>query len=306
MWDESTLAFVYNYGTDKEPKNFTTSSFDAIMIPRPHEALIIWSYPCASFCAVDSFFNAQGQLIPEDTLGVVYFALDPITFFQKGGSENRTYKASENIVSVSFTPIDGNQAPVRCVLDAEKETIGFVPDTTKSKKWRDFQSSTGVKRENVEGFLSLTDVRGVTSSVPVSMAWFNTYHLDVELNVSQDDQALVKGNEPYYQYNLTDKFLELGLDDDLLKDTRYGLLDQKYPLTSQDISEGYESMGVTWTDIDSRAVKLTFDSLSDIAPGKKHRYHGRMRISVNPSSTTPNFTPTQVLLTYCITVNFTN
>ena len=152
----------------------------------------------------------------------------------------------------------------------------------------------------------MTDVRGVTSTFPVNMTWFNTYHLDVDLNITQDDQALVKGGKPYYDYNLTDEFLELGLNDALFNGTRFKIEELWFPLTQQEINADYEPMGVTWTDIDSRAVKLTFDSLGDISPGKKHRLHGKLRVKVMPSEEYPSFAPTQVLLTYCITVNFTN
>ena len=310
VWDESTLAFMYNYGTDTEPKYFTTSSFEAVMMPRPVNGnkacgVIPWKYPYASFCAVDSFFNSQGQLYPEDTLGVVYYALDKVTFQQKKGSESRTYTAS-NITSASFTPIDGNTAPVKCILDNEKHYVCFYPDTTNSKKWRDFQSSTGIKREDVAGILSLTDQWGVTSTYGVDMTWFNTYELNEVLNVSVNDQSLVKGNEAYYPYNLTDKFLELGMDDDLMKDTRYGLLEMERPLSQQETGDGYEKLKVNWKG-SNREVDLIFNKPGNaLAAGQKYRARGRFRLTVNPSDNTPNFTPTQVLLEYCITVNLTN
>jgi hypothetical protein len=311
VWDESTLDFVYNYGTDTEPEYYSTGSFQAVMLPRPVNGnkpcgVIPWKYPYASFCAVDSFFNAQGQLYPEDTLGVVYYALDKVTFQQKQGSESRTYTAS-NITSASFTPIDGNTAPVKCILDNEKHYVCFYPDTTNSKKWRDFQSSTGVKREDVAGILSLTDQWGVTSTYGVDMTWFNTYELNEVLNVSvTNDQSLVKGNVAYYPYNLTDKFLELGLDDDLMKDTRYGLLEMARPLSQQETGDGYENLEVNWKG-SNREVDLIFNKPGNaLAAGQKYRARGRFRLTVNPSDNTPNFTPTQVLLEYCITVNLTN
>ena len=311
VWDESTLAFVYDHGTDSKPDYFTTNSFQAVMMPRPVNGnkscgVIPWKYPYASFCAVDSFFNAQGQLYPEDTLGVVYYALDKVTFLQKNGSETRTYTAS-NITSASFTPIDGNTAPVKCILDNEKHYVCFYPDTTNSKKWRDFQSSTGVKREDVAGILSLTDQWGVTSTYGVNMAWFNTYLLDVELTVSLQDQSLVKsGENAYYLYNLTDKFLEMGLDDDLMKDTRYGLLETAKPLTREDINDSYEKLDPKWKG-SNREVDLVFNKPGNaLAAGQKYRARGFMRLTVNPSDNTPNFTPTQVLLHYCISVNITN
>ena len=311
VWDESTLAFMYNYGTDTEPKYFTTSSFEAVMMPRPVNGnkacgVIPWKYPYASFCAVDSFFNSQGQLYPEDTLGVVYYALDKVTFQQQKGSESRTYTAS-NITSASFTPIDGNTAPVKCILDNEKHYVCFYPDTTNSKKWRDFQSSTGVKREDVAGILSLTDQWGVTSTYGIDMTWFNTYELNEVLNVSvTNDQSLVKENVAYYPYNLTDKFLELGLDDDLMKGTRYGLLEMARPLSQQETGDGYEKLGVNWKG-SNREVDLIFNKPGNaLAAGQKYRARGRFRLTVNPSDNTPNFTPTQVLVEYCITVNLTN
>ncbi len=309
VWDESTLAFVYNYGTDTEPEYYTTGSFQAVMLPRPVNenkpcGVIPWKYPYASFCAVDSIFNAQG-LYPEDTLGVVYYALDKVTFQQKQGSESRTYTAS-NITSASFTPIDGNTAPVKCILDNEKHYVCFYPDTTNSKKWRDFQSSTGVKREDVAGRLSLTDQWGVTSTYYVNMTWFNTYELNEVIYVSVNNPSLVKGDVAYYPYNLTDKFLELGLDDDLMKDTRYGLLEMERPLSQQETGEGYEKLKVNWMG-SNREVDLFFNKPGNaLAAGQKYRARGRFRLTVNPSDNTPNFTPTQVLLEYCITVYLMN
>ena len=311
VWDESTLAFVYDHGTAGKPVYFTTNSFQAVMLPRSVNGnqpcgLIPRKYPYASFCAVDSFYNAQNQLYPEDTLGVVYYALDQVTFTQKNGSETRTYTAS-NVTSTSFTPIDGNTAPVRCILDNEKHFVCFYPDTTNSKKWRDFQSATGVKREDVAGILSLTDQWGVTSTYGVNMAWFNTYELSAPLDVSiTNDQSLVKGDNAYYLYNLTDKFLELGLDDDLMKGVRYALLETSMPLTQQDIEAGYENLEVKWKG-SNREVDLVFNKPGNaLAAGQKYRARGRFRLKVNPSDNTPEFTPTQLLVTYCISVNFTD
>ena len=311
VWDESTLAFVYDHGTDTQPKYDSTATFQAVMIPRSVNGnkscgVIPWKYPYASFCAIDSLFNSQGQLYPEDTLGVVYYALDKVTFQLKSGSESRTYTAS-NIVSASFTPIDGNTAPVICILDNEKHYVYFYPDTTGSKKWRDFQSATGVKREDVAGILSLTDQWGVTSTYGVDMTWFNTYEVNEAINVSlANDQSLVKGDNAYYNYNLTDKFLEIGLDDDLMKDTRYGLIEYATPLTKQDTGAGYEDMQLKWKG-SNREVDLVFNKPGNaLAAGQKYRVRGRFRLTINPSDNSPSFTPAQLILSYCITVNITD
>lgn len=312
VWDESTLAFIYDYGTDTQPKFDTTATFQAVMMPRSvngnkSAGVIPWKYPYASFCPVDSIYNNNGILYPNDTLGVVYYALDKVTFMQKGGSETRTYTAS-NISSARFTPIDGNTAPVKCFLEFDEHYVCFYPDTTNSKKWRDFKKATGIKREDVAGFLSLTDQWGVTSTYGVDMAWFKPYEMNEEINVSlTNDQSLFLGNIAYYQYNLTDKFLELGLDDDLMKDTRYALLETARPLTQQDTGAGYEKLQVNWTG-QNREVDLIFNNKpgNALAAGQKYRARGQFRLKVNPSDNTPNFTPTQVLLEYCITVNITN
>ena len=114
------------------------------------------------------------------------------------------------------------------------------------------------------------------------------------------------GENAYYLYNLTDKFLEMGLDDDLMKDTRYGLLETAKPLTREDINDSYEKLDPKWKGA-NREVDLVFNKPGNaLAAGQKYRARGFMRLTVNPSDNTPNFTPTQVLLHYCISVNITN
>lgn len=302
IWDESTLAFEYNYGTDEKPKLFTTNSFQAVMLPNPDFGIYRWNYPYASYCPVDTFYNASNQPYPDDTLGVVYYALDSVVFRQKSGLETRSYTAS-NISSADFTPLNANMAPVKCILDNEKHFVRFYPDTTGSKKWRDFRTATGIKQEEVDGILSLTDNWGVTSTFGVRLYWFNTYSLDLNVDVSVNDPSLVKGNHPYYPYDLTDKFRELGLNDELLPDpSRYAFVYSTIPLTdTQD--PGCEQLGLEWKGL-KREATLVFSKKGDqLAAGQKYRVRGRIRLNMKPSDNTPSFAPTQVLLDYCITLN---
>ena len=303
IWDESTLAFVYDYGTDEQPKYFTTNSFQAVMMPNLDFGIYRWNYPYASFQAIDTFYNSKQEPYLNDTLGVVYYALDSVIFRMKSGLETRSYTAS-NIASASFTPLDANMAPVKCILDNDKHFVRFYPDTTGSKKWRDFRTATGVKREEVTGILSLTDNWNVTSTFGVNMAWFNTYSLNLDIDVSINDPSLVKGNHPYYPYDLTDKFREIGLDDERLPE-RYAFVYSTIPLTSAK-DPGCEQLGLEWKGL-KREANLVFSKKGDqLAAGQKYRVRGRIRLNVKPSDNTPSFAPTQVLLDYCITLNITD
>ena len=300
IWDESTLAFEYDYGTDTKPKSFTTNSFQAVMLPNLDFGVYRWNYPYASYCAIDTFYNANSEPYPDDTLGVVYYALDSVIFRQKSGLETRSYTAS-NIASASFTPLDANMAPVKCILDNKKHFVRFYPDTTGSKKWRDFRMATGIKNEQVVGILSLTDNWGVTSTFGVNLSWFNTYSLDLVINVSVNDPSLVKGNYPYYPCDLSDKFKEIGLDDERLPE-RYAFVYSTIPLTSAK-DPGCKQLGLEWKGL-KREVNLVFSKKGDqLAAGQKYRVRGRIRLNTKPSDNTPSFTPTQLLLDYRITLN---
>lgn len=304
VWDESKLALEYDYGTDTKPKSFTTNSFQAVMIPSIDGAISSWVYPYASFCPIDTVYNALNEPYPEDTLGVVYYALDSVVFQQLGGSEKRAYTAS-NIVSASFTPIDANMAPVKCILDNEKHFVRFYPDTTGSKKWRDFRVATGVKHEDVSGILSLTDKWGTTSTFGVSMTWFNKTELNLNFDVSVDD-GKIKSLIPSYDCDLTMELLERGLNDEILPDpSRYEIIYTTVPLTGAK-DPGCEPLELFWTGIE-RKVTLLFNKTSDqISEGQKYRVRGRIRLNIKPSDNTPSFTPMQVSLDYCITLNITD
>ena len=214
--------------------------------------------------------------------------------------ETRSYTAS-NIASASFTPRDANMAPVKCILDNKKHFVRFYPDTTGSKKWRDFRMATGIKNEEVVGILSLTDNWGVTSTFGVNLSWFNTYSLDLNIDVSVNDPSLFKGNYPYYPCDLSDKFKEIGLDDERLPE-RYAFVYSPIPLTSAK-DPGCEQLGLEWTG-HKREANLVFSKKGDqLAAGQKYRVRGRIRLNTKPSDNTPSFTPTQLLLDYCITLN---
>ena len=221
-------------------------------------------------------------------------------------SDSREYTAS-NIVSASFTPDNQDAAPVKCILDNEKHYVCFYPDTTESKQWRDFQSRTGEKWEAVGGFVSLTDKWGVTTTLPVNMTWYNAYEMNKDLSVTLDDEDLYLGDDAYYTYNLTDEFEKLGLVDRLKKDTRYGLTEYWSRLTAADLGEVTDDgMTLQWPeDPDADRIATLFFNKPGTAlqVGDKYRVRGRFRLTVNPSDNTPNFTPTQVLVSYCITVN---
>ena len=91
-----------------------------------------------------------------------------------------------------------------------------------------------------------------------------------------------------------------------MKDVRYGLLEMAMPLTQQDIEAGYENLEVKWKG-SNREVDLVFNKPGNaLSAGQKYRARGRFRLTVNPSDNTPNFTPTQVLVNYCISVNITD
>ena len=303
VWDESTLAFEYDYGTDTKPEYFTTNSFQAVMMPNPDFGIHRWCYPYASFFPIDTFYSALNQPYPDDTLGVVYYALDSVAFQQKSGPETRSYTASD-ITSANFTPNDANMAPVKCILDNERHFVRFYPDTTGSKKWWDFRMASSVKHEDVVGILSLTDNWGVTSTFGVNLSWFNTYSLDLNIDVSVNDPSLVKGSHPYYPYDLTDGFKERGLDDVLLSE-RYEFVFSTIPLTSAE-DPGCEQLGLEWTGL-KREANLVFSKNGDqLAVGQKYRVRGRIRLNTKPSDNTPSFAPTQLLLDYCVTLNLTD
>ena len=299
VWDEAVLTLVSPYKDSKgETQYLSTQPFKAVMIPSPSVALDTWAYPYASFCAVDSFYNAAGGLYADDTLGVVYYALDKMTFATSDGAESRSYSA-DNIVSATFEPTGGS-APVKCILDSEKHFVRFYPDTTGSTKWSDFRNASGIKREDVAGNLTLTDKWGATFTTGVDMAWFNTYDLELEFNAGADEGSSV-GEDYYLTYNLTDSFKALGLDDASLKDCRYSFVYSQIPLT--EAGAVYEEMTLNWKGT-NREVDLVLNTHGDVpTAGQKYRVRGKIRLQMQPAENDLSFKPTQLLLTYCITLN---
>ena len=78
------------------------------------------------------------------------------------------------------------------------------------------------------------------------------------------------------------------------------------PLTLLDTGADYENLEPKWKS-PNREVDLVFNKPGNaLAAGQKYRARGRFRLNVKPSDNTPGFTPTQILVEYCITVNLTN
>lgn len=314
VWDEATLCFKYNYGSDSNPKYATTQSFQATMMPGADEGLRSWVYPYATYCARDTFYTHKEGRYEADTLGVIYYVFDAVRFRQKNGSETRSYTV-DNIDNIVFVPNSG-AAPVKTGWQKKDQDnlhnspyVTFCPDTTGSEQWRNIEHLL-YERMDVSGTLVLTDTCGYQTSVPVNIGWYNPYELDLTLNVSVNDKHFVKtGEQTYLPYNLNFGFKYVGLDENLLlacrNNTGYRVDYNSDSLTQQDLADGYIPMTLNWTGTGCEA-NLIFDKNTVFASDQQYRVRGRIRLKMQPDESSSGFDPRQLLITYCITLKLTD
>ena len=314
VWDEAILAFEYNYGTDGHPKFASTTTFQATMMPLASDGLQPWVYRYASLCARDTFYSHNQGRYEADTLGVIYYVFDKVSFQQKNGSETRSYSV-DNLDTIVFVPNAG-AAPVKTQWVKHPEDsndpypyVTFCPDTTGSEQWRNIEHLL-YERMDVTGSLVLTDKDGNQTSVPVDIGWYNPHELDLTLNVSVNDKHFVKtGEQPYLPYDLDFGFKYVGLDENLLlacrNNTGYRLDYNSDPLTQQDLADGYIPMTLNWTGTGCEA-NLIFEKNTVFASGQEYRVRGRIRLKMQPDESSSGFDPRQLLITYYITLNLTD
>ena len=186
VWDESRMAFVGAY-VDKEakPQYISSEAFQTVMMPLPAEGLDVWMYPHASFKV--KMVKKEGETVSEeDTLGAVYVPLDGMTFRTKDDSDLRFYSAA-NLTEVTFLPDEGCTAAVNIDFNQEKHYVSFVPDTANNETWRQFQDSTGIKRQDVSGTLVMKDRWGGSSTRHLVMSWYNTTAFELSYEVTAEE-----------------------------------------------------------------------------------------------------------------------
>ena len=312
VWDEATLLFKYNFGSNSNPRYAETQSFRATMMPGADEGLRPWVYPYATFCARDTIYPGDKPRYEADSLGVIYYVFDKVQFRQKNGSEEHDYTA-DNINTIVFVPNDG-AAPVKTKWVKENHPkpnmyVEFWPDTTGSgsDKWRNIQEAP--ETMDVSGTLVLTDIYGRQTSVPVNLTWYNQHELFYSDDVKVSD-INTTGEQPYLFYDLAYGFRIVGLDDKLLLNCRdnkdnkgyrfdYNAVRQTQQETEQDIADGYGPMTLEWTE-KGREAKMIFEKGTVFSPGQQYRVRGRVRLKMQPESYS-GFDPRQLLITYCIT-----
>jgi len=301
VWDESTLLFEYNYGTDNEPLYAATSSFQAVMMPPADEGLKIWVYPYATF------LGELGQQ-SVDTLGVIYYAFNKVTYTQKNSSATRTYTA-DNLAAASFVPNSG-MPPVKATFKINKidelnysnaRYMSFCPDTTGSQVWRTFKDMPEAFM-NVKGSISLTDKWGGTASVPVDINWASRHEKNITIDLPYNSQSIYEEEGDYwYDFDLYDVLETMGYYENLWPALgNYNWQHNEIPLTQADTDEGRSEFPQIRGGFN---MHLMLDFL--YGPGNSYRTRGNVRFIIKPDDTSSGFAPTQLLMSYCITLNIT-
>ena len=308
VWDESTLLFEYNYGTDNEPLYAATNSFQAVMMPPASEGLNIWVYPYATFLATDTVYYSSAlgrQLV--DTLGVIYYAFNQMTYTQKNSSATRTYTA-DNLAAASFVPNSG-MPPVKTTYEIDElnhnnaRFMSFCPDTTGSQVWRTFKDMPEAFM-NVKGNISLTDKWGGTASVPVDINWASRHEKNITIDVPYNSKSIYEyAGDYYYDFNLYDVLETMGYYDDLLMalGNKKSMQHKEIPLTQADMEEGCGNFLYVGGGF---SMHLMLDNF--FHPGDSYRTRGYVRVKIMPDDTGSGFDPRQLLMSYCITLNLTN
>ena len=306
VWDESILQFEYNYGTAQEPLLATTEAFQVTMMPNIDEGLKKWVYPYATFCATDTIYDEKGRRLV-DTLGVIYYAFNQMTYTQKNSSATRTYTA-DNLAAASFVPNSG-MPPVKATYNTYKidefkysnpRFMSFCPDTTGSQVWRTFKDMPEAFM-NVKGNISLTDKWGGTASVPVDINWASRHEKNITIDLPYNSQSIYEyAGDYYYDFNLYDVLETMGYYDNLLiaLGEKKGMQHKELPLTQADRDEGC-------TDFFAISGGLSMHLMFDYfySPGDRYRTRGYVRVKIMPDETSSGFDPRQLLMSYCITVN---
>lgn len=132
-------------------------------------------------------------------------------------------------------PLNDEMAPITTTFEKDKHILRFRPDTTGSTVWRQFKDSTGVKKEEVVGTLILTNrwnekdtisnFKGAQGEKLFKLTWFNTTHLwwltTFSMSKIDEDNTLV--------LKLGDLRDKMGLDNDLMKNCRYEIVENYGP-----------------------------------------------------------------------------
>lgn len=285
VWDESRMAFVGAY-VDKEakPQYISSEAFNTVMMPLPAEGLDSWTYPHASFKV--KMIKREGETTTEeDTLGLVYVPLDGLTFKTKDDSDMRFYSAA-NLSEVTFLPDEGCTAAVHIDFNQEKHYVSFAPDTANNETWRQFQDSTGIKRQDVSGTMVLRDRWGGSSTLHLVMSWYNTTEFELFYEVSAED--IRKG----FPVDFTAEVAKLGLV--------YGDFDacrRLFPLPVHMVKEGLEFMPDGYTD--EKGVLTLYDTP---VPGQTYRTQEIRDVRVGVSDIDAKDLPVSVRFSFNINV----
>lgn len=287
VWDDSRLAFVGTY-IDKEGKDQLVSSvpFNTVMMPLPAEGLNPWLYPHASFLIPEKKKDKAGNEYMEERFGAVYLPLDGVVFKTRDNSDGRYY-TPENLDAVSFVPDEDCEAGIKLEYDLKKRFVSFVPDTTGNPAWRAFKDSTGVKRQEVKGFVVLKDRWGGASSYHVTMYWYNTYVIPLQVSATVEE---IKAGIPM---NLMEEVRKLGLDYEVLKDCRRVSPFHVHHLFNDLVYEPLD-------DLNQEVGELTL--YADPVPGEQYRTEEIRSVSVYPSEVDPLFGPLTVSFKLAITL----
>lgn len=289
VWDDSRMAFVGAY-VDKEgkPQYISSEAFNTVMMPLPAEGLDSWLYPHASF-KMKKTRKEGDTTVQEDTLGMVYVPLDGLTFMTQDKSDARFYSAA-NLSEVTFLPDEGCTAAVHIDFNQEKHYVSFVPDTTNNETWRQFQDSTGIKRQDVAGTLVLRDRWGGASTCHLVMSWYNTTVFELSYEVTAEE--IRKG----YPVNFTDEVAKLGL---VYSD--YAACRRLFPVPVHMVIDGLEYMPDDFssqTEVEKGVLTL-YDTP---VPGKTYRTQEIRDLRIGVSDIDPKEIPASIRLSFYISV----
>ena len=306
VWDESILAFVYNFGNQKHKRLFTTDPFPVTMMPRTKDALDMGYYPNAAFQMRDTFLVLGNKTIL-DTLGNIYYSLGSVAFKTEDGKESRTYTA-ENLSSVAFEqPGQASPASVFTVFNKGKHFVYFYPDTVGNTAWRGFKRRFADDHEyqDVTGRLALTDNQGATDYIDLSMKWYTAWTISYEIVDNRQDTL----KPSHFDFNgktyvrdfsqLWSQLQEWGLGYSDIK--RAGL---QLENVTKGRGDGYKLVYLQLPDDSPSASLEVADGIKPVK-GDQYQALGVFRLRSRPSDVDPSFRPTQYLYKYQFTLKVT-
>ena len=301
VWDEATVALSAAYVNSQKTKYITTEPFDLVMMPKALKGIKFWQYPAGQYIKVHK----------KKGIGVfnnIYASLDSGEFETQDGSDTRTYTAAF-IDSVQFFPLNYLMAPAFSNLDKDKRMIVFTPDSAgvtfpklwpgKSQSdgrnlWQNYLDSSGVRFEDLTGYLVLTDHWNVKDTInPYKIAWYNANMFPesaiVGVNDIQGDNTAVVDIRPLLS--------KLGLERSWLEG-RF-ILQEQYG----DLEGPYFKMSA---QLLPETLKLAVKFQADPVPGAQFGLTAHYDLWTFPTETDPQFKVLALSFSYSLVVTIVN